>query len=144
MMVMARSSLIETMGHSWPGWRAGQLANALPCQNSRTGSELVVSLRSQAGTGGRPVASVGPFVLDDAPMPGEQSAGRHDPVQPQAFWQQSRQGGHHGAVGPVRLRAGDLTTQDSDLMTEHQDLDVLRGVAAVSSVSQPNNRTMSR
>ena len=63
-------------------------------------------------------------------MPGEQSAGRHDPVQPQAFWQQSRQGGHHGAVGPVRLRAGDLTTEDSDLMTEHQDLDVLRGVAA--------------
>jgi hypothetical protein len=73
---------------------------------------------------------VGPFVLDDVPMPGEQSAGRHDPVQPQAFWQQSRQGGHHGAVGPVRLRAGDLTTEDSDLMTEHQDLDVLRGVAA--------------
>jgi len=63
-------------------------------------------------------------------VPGEQGAGRHDPVQPQAFWQQSRQGGEHGAVGPVRLRAGDLTSQDSDLMPEHQDLDVLRGVAA--------------
>jgi len=30
----------------------------------------------------------------------------------------------------VRLRAGDLAAQDRDLMTQHQDLDVLRGVAA--------------
>jgi hypothetical protein len=33
------------------------------------------------------------------------------------------------AVGPVRLRAGDLTTQDRNLVPQHQDLHVLRGVA---------------
>ena len=34
---------------------------------------------------------VGPLVLDDAPVPGEQGAGRHDPVQPQVPGQQPRE-----------------------------------------------------
>ena len=55
-------------------------------------------------------------------------AGRHDPVQPKAVGQQPRQRGDHGAVGPVRLRTGDLTAQDPDLMPQHQNLRVLRGV----------------
>ena len=41
-------------------------------------------------------------------MPGKQGAGCHDPVQPKVPGQQPRQGGDHGPVGPVRLRAGDL------------------------------------
>ena len=63
-------------------------------------------------------------------MPGEQGAGRHDPVQPKALGQQSRQGGDHGPVSPVRVRAGDLTAQDRNLVPEHQDLHVLRDAAA--------------
>jgi hypothetical protein len=58
--------------------------------------------------------------------------------------QQPRQGGDHGAVGPVRFRAGDPAAQNRDLMPQHQDLHVFRGVAAREERQQPNNRTMSR
>jgi hypothetical protein len=63
-------------------------------------------------------------------VPGEQGAGCHDPVQPKALGQQPRHGSDHGAVGPVRLRAAHLTAQDRNLVPQHQDLQVLRGVAA--------------
>jgi hypothetical protein len=59
-----------------------------------------------------------------------QGARRHDPVQAKAPGQHPRQGGDHGAVGPVRLRAGDLTAQDRNLVPQDQDLRVLRGVAS--------------
>jgi len=62
-------------------------------------------------------------------VPGEQGARRHDPVQSKASGQQLRERGDHGAVGPVRLRAGDLTAQDRDLVPQHQDLRIFRGVA---------------
>ena len=41
-----------------------------------------------------------------------------------------RQGGDQGAVGPVRLRADDLTAQDRNLVPQYQDLRVLRGLAS--------------
>jgi hypothetical protein len=50
-------------------------------------------------------------------VPGEQGAGRHDPVQPQVPGQQPRERGDHGAVSPVWFRAGDLAAQDGKLMT---------------------------
>ena len=57
------------------------------------------------------------------------TARRHDPVQPKAAGQQPRQRGDHGAVGPNRSRAADLTAQDRDLVPQYQDLHVLRGIA---------------
>ena len=62
-------------------------------------------------------------------MPGEQGAGCHDPVQPQAPGQKPRQGSDHGPVSPVRLRAGGLAAQDRYLVPQHQDLHVFRRVA---------------
>jgi hypothetical protein len=62
-------------------------------------------------------------------VPGEQGAGRHDPVQPQVPGQKPRQGGDHCPVSPVRLRAGDLAAQDRYLVPQHQDLHVFRRVA---------------
>jgi hypothetical protein len=50
-------------------------------------------------------------------------------VQPKALGQQPRQSGDHGPVGPVRLRAGDLTAQDRNLVPQHKDLHVIRGAA---------------
>jgi hypothetical protein len=51
--------------------------------------------------------------------------------------QQTGQGGQHGAVGPVRLRLGDLAAQDSDFMTKHQNLRELGGgVLIMSCISQ--------
>jgi hypothetical protein len=52
------------------------------------------------------------------------------PVQPQVPGQQPGERGDHGAVSPVRLRAGDLAAQDHDLVPQHQDLNILGGVAA--------------
>ena len=87
------------------------------------------SSRISSGTGGRPVLLSRSFVLDQAPVPGEQGAGRHDPVQPKASRQQSRRGGDHGPVNPVQFRAGDLAAQNRDLMPQHQDLRFFRRVA---------------
>src|ERR1019366_7235165 len=54
-------------------------------------------------------ARIGPFARGQAPVPGEQGAWRHDPMRLTASGQHPRQRGDHGAAGPVRLRAGDLT-----------------------------------
>jgi hypothetical protein len=62
-------------------------------------------------------------------MPGQEGARGHDSVHPEAGWQQLGQGGDHGAVSPIRPRAGSLAAQDGDLMTQYQDLRVLRSVA---------------
>jgi hypothetical protein len=48
----------------------------------------------------------------------------------QVSGQQPCQGGDHGPVGPVRLRAGDLAAQDRDPMPQHQDFHILQGVVA--------------
>ena len=42
--------------------------------------------------------------------------------------QQRGQGGEHRTVSPVRLRAGDLSTQDRDFVPQYEDLRVLRGI----------------
>jgi hypothetical protein len=57
-------------------------------------------------------------------------AGCHNPVPPQVPRQQPRQRGDHRTVSPVRLRAGDLTAKDRDLVPQHQDLHLLGGAAA--------------
>jgi hypothetical protein len=57
-------------------------------------------------------------VLDQTPVPREQGARRHDPMQPQGSGQQPRQRGDHCAVGPVWRWAGDLTAKDGDLVPE--------------------------
>lgn len=59
------------------------------------------------GRASRP-ARVGPFPFDHTTVPGEQGAWCHDPVSPQVPGQQSCQRSEHTAIGPVRLRAGDL------------------------------------
>jgi hypothetical protein len=68
--------------------------------------------------------------LDQAPVPGEQGARRHDPVPSKVPGQQPRERGDHRTVSPVRFRPGDAVAQDCDLVPQHQDLHVFRGVAA--------------
>ncbi len=73
---------------------------------------------------------IGPFHLDQAPVPGQQRGRGHDPVQPQVPRQQPGQCGEHGTVSPVRFRAGDLRAQHRDLMAQHEDLRVLGGIVS--------------
>lgn len=61
---------------------------------------------------------VGPFTLEQAPVPGEQGGRGHDPVQPEVYGQELGERGDHGAVGPVQLGPGGLAAQDSDLVPE--------------------------
>jgi hypothetical protein len=63
-------------------------------------------------------------------VPGQESARGHDPVQPKTPGQQPGQRGDHGPVSPVRSRAGHLTMQHGDLVTEDQYLHVLGGIAS--------------
>ena len=60
----------------------------------------------------------------------------HDPVPSKMPGQQPCERGDHGAIGPVRFRAGDLTAQDRNLVPQYQDLHVFGGVAA-GKQSQP-------
>jgi hypothetical protein len=99
-------------------------ARVLPCYLLHQRPHLIRDRRPS-----RP-ARIRPFPLDQAAVPGQQRARRHDAVQPQVPRQQPRQGGEDGAVSPIRPRPRDLPAQHSDLVPQHQDLRILRGVTA--------------
>ena len=108
-------------------------ARVLPGQLPDQLAGLLRDWRAARGVG------IGPLVLDDAPVPGEQGAGCHDPVQPEVPGERPREHGDHGPVSPVRLRAGDLAAEDRNLMTQYEDLHVFGGVAA-GEQGQPAER----
>jgi hypothetical protein len=89
--------------------------------------QLADFLRDLRASGG---VRIGVFVLDDAPVLGEQGGGCHDPVQPKVAGQQPCERCDHGPVCPVRLRPGDAAAQDRDFVSQYQDLHVLGGVAS--------------
>ena len=98
--------------------------HGLPGQSLDQLTDLFRDRRASAGV------RVGPCVLDQAPVPGGQGAGCHNPVQPQTPEEKPRQRGDHRTIGPVRFRAGDLVAQDRGLMAQYRDLHVFAGVAA--------------
>jgi hypothetical protein len=59
-------------------------------------------------------------------MPTQQRARRDQPGRPLRPGQQPGQGGEYHPVDPVQLRPGMLLPQDRDLLTQHQQLGVLR------------------
>ena len=67
-------------------------------------------------------------VTGDAEVQETPMAGRPVPPVPQAPGQQPSQCGEEGAVNPVRPPAGDVPTQHCDLVPQHEDLRILRGV----------------
>ena len=89
--------------------------------------QLTDLLRDRRASGG---IRVGPFRLDQAPVPGEQGVRPHDPPYPKVPGQQPRQGDYHRPVSPVRFRVGDLAAQNRDFVPEHQNLHVLGNIAA--------------
>ena len=78
----------------------------------------------------RQVSQILRDLLQTLPVPGQQGARGHDPVQPQVSGQQAGQGGEYGAVSPVMPRTGDLTPQDRDPVAQHEDLRFLGGITA--------------
>jgi hypothetical protein len=79
------------------------------------------------------LARIRPGALDQTAVPGQQRARGDQPMRTQhhlsTHRQQPGQPCQDGPVGPVHLRAGDLTPQHRHLMTDHHDLRVLRRLA---------------
>jgi hypothetical protein len=84
---------------------------------------------SPPGPAGARTLRIGPLPPDQTPMPGQQGGRSDNPAQPQAGGQRPRQGGDYRAAGRVWFWAGDLPTQDRDLVPGHQDLRVLSAIA---------------
>jgi hypothetical protein len=57
-------------------------------------------------------------------VPAQQCSGGDEPQPAQTRGQQSAQRAEDGAVDPGRRRAGVVSAQNGNLVTEHQDLDV--------------------
>jgi hypothetical protein len=51
-------------------------------------------------------------------------------MKPKPLGRQPCQRRQQRPVGPVRSRPGDLTAQDGDFMPQHQNLDILGGIAS--------------
>ena len=73
---------------------------------------------------------VRPFAGDQPAVPGQQRAGRDEPMGAQHSRQLPGQRREDGAVGPVRLGPGDLTAEHRDFVPENHDLRVLVRLAA--------------
>lgn len=63
-------------------------------------------------------------------MPGQQSAWCHNSMEAKPLGQQPRQCGEQRPIGPVESRPTDLTAQYGDLVSEHQNLRLLGGIAS--------------
>jgi hypothetical protein len=83
---------------------------------------------------------VGPAAGDELGVPAQQGSRGDEPNPAQRGGEQSAQRAEDGAVDPVHRRAGVASTQDGDLVTEHQDLDVL-GCIRASEQRQPAQQT---
>jgi hypothetical protein len=87
---------------------------------------------------------IGPFPAYKTPVPGQQGARGHDPVQPEVPGQQPGQRCEHGTVSPVRPRAGDLTPRTAISCRRTKISASLTASLRARSISQPNTRTMKR
>ena len=88
------------------------------------------------------VVRVGPLAPDQAPVPGQQGARSHDPVQPQVSRQQPCQGGDHGTVSPVRLRRAACRRKTATSCRSTRISASFAASLRAKSTSQPNTRTM--
>ena len=86
--------------------------------------------RQCGGWAARSSSWVGPATGDEVGVPAQQRSGRHEPHPAQRDGQQPAQRTEHGAVQPGQPWPGVVAAQHGDLMTQHQNLDVLGGIRA--------------
>ena len=68
---------------------------------------------------------IGPLPGDQAAVPPEHSAGRDQPVHPQASGQEPDKRGEDRPVGPVQARPRMGAAQHGNLVPQHEQLNVL-------------------
>jgi hypothetical protein len=73
----------------------------------------------------------------DFPVPAEQRPRRHEETVPASPWQSSSRGGQKCSVGGSKVRPLILATKDVQLVTEHDDLEILGGLALAIWDQQP-------
>jgi hypothetical protein len=84
----------------------------------------------------KPAAGIRPGVGDQAAVPAQQGLGGDQEAGPVGSWQHAADGGEQGSIGRLQPRSLDLAAQHSELMAQHQDLEVLGGVAAGEQCEQ--------
>jgi hypothetical protein len=91
--------------------------------------------------GSRPAwpTRVRPLARDQPAVPGQQRARRDQPAGAQHGWQQPGQRRQDRPIGPGRFGPDDLAAEHRDLMTQHQDLRVLRRLAAAQQHQPPKD-----
>jgi hypothetical protein len=81
-------------------------------------------------TDGPAGARVGPPAGRQLAMPAPQSRRAHEERRPAPRWKHPRECRGQGSIRQLQSRAGDLSAQHHHLMAQHQQFDVLGGVAA--------------
>ena len=104
----------------------------LPRHSHHQGDRAVVD-RWPAG----PVR-VGPSLLDEAAMPTQDRVRSGQTMAAQCSGDPPREGGEHGPVRPVQTRQWVSAAQDSDLVAQHAELDVLGGGHATHDRISPS------
>ena len=104
----------------------------LPRHSHHQGDRAVVD-RWPAG----PVR-VGPSLLDEAAMPTQDRVRSGQTMAAQCSGEPPREGGEHGPVRPVQTRQWVSAAQDSDLVAQHAELDVLGGGHATHDRISPS------
>ncbi len=71
---------------------------------------------------------VGPVVRDQSSMPREERVGLHQEHRPPLPVERPCECSQERTVVPVEVRSGDLSAQHRELVTKHEDLNILRPV----------------
>jgi hypothetical protein len=86
--------------------------------------DQALQLRRRRRSTGRAVG-LGPVASDQVPMPPQQRPRGHESMASALSGEQPRQRREHSAVQPGGSRPGDLSAQNRDLVSEHEDLGIL-------------------
>ena len=79
---------------------------------------------TRPGRRGRPAAG------DESPVPAHDRRRCDEHAEASARRKQPGQGGDQGSVGPADPRSGSAPLKHSELVTQHEDLDLLGGVGS--------------
>ena len=102
----------------------------LPGQTDDQLLDLLIQWRSSRST------RVGPRAGDQPPMPTQQRVGLDEEARPADSGEDAADRSEQGAVSRLQPRAWNLAAQHTELVAQHEDLQVLAGVAAAEQGEQ--------
>jgi hypothetical protein len=79
-------------------------------------------------------------MTDQLPVPAQQRLWGHEEALPASPWQAASRGGEKHPVGTSKARPVDLSPKDIHLVSEHDNLEILGGLALAIPDEQPEQR----